>query len=603
MAWLLLPVLLLLCTTFHTTTAVSSSKSFPIHRAVQFNLDHEKHGSRVSTLELKALGNPGIQVPKPSTKKGKKPRRLQPLNRKCIVITMKEATQDLVEHLVDARRVGGLLIVIPNPKALDSNVEPQLLANWATLEQWILSRELKVPIFFTIASDDTASIVDFVQAKKSSSGSDNYLLKANLKPSKKIKSPSLQNIQGWLAGESKEVDSEHLPTIAIVGHYDSFGVIPSLAKDRGTSAVAVLELARMFAKTYKKQKGNYNMLFVLTAGKHMNFAGLRDWLEQLDVQLMDSIDFAICLDDLSLNEGNQLYLHYSKNPQDLTLKRIVSAIETAATKKKGGSGDIQIVKQRKKIQLTKPHLAWQHEQFAMKRIVGVTLSSRSEPSLFSKAHHHYSFSSAASASASNTRLAEAITLIGHALTDIIYPVRTVTEEVEVEVEDTEEEEKEEGKENDDDDTKKRRKKKKTKLKRIQKKVQAKRMTNKVDVTHVATWTAYMQDHARVAPFMSTANAMDLEKGMKIFVRDTSVQKFILEETDVQNFVFYDSIEGTMSAYIVKGIEFDLKMTLFIGVYLGAIWFYMLVLKHGWKRAKSKVMGGGASGSGSGKKYR
>ena len=140
-----------------------------------------------------------------------------------------------------------------------------------------------------------------------------------------------------------------------------------------------------------------------------------------------------------------------------------------------------------------------------------------------------------------------------------------------------------------------------KLKRIQKKVQAKRMTNKVDVTHVATWTAYMQDHARVAPFMSTANAMDLEKGMKIFVRDTSVQKFILEETDVQNFVFYDSIEGTMSAYIVKGIEFDLKMTLFIGVYLGAIWFYMLVLKHGWKRAKSKVMGGGASGSG--KKYR
>ena len=246
-------------------------------------------------------------------------------------------------------------------------------------------------------------------------------------------------------------------------------------------------------------------------------------------------------------------------------------------------------------------MAWQHEQFAMKRIVGVTLSSRSEPSLFSKAHHHYSFSSAASASASNTRLAETITLIGHALTDIIYPVRTVTEEVEVEVEDTEDTDEEEGKENDDDDTKKRRKKKKTKLKRIQKKVQAKRMTNKVDVTHVATWTAYMQDHARVAPFMSTANAMDLEKGMKIFVRDTSVQKFILEETDVQNFVFYDSIEGTMSAYIVKGIEFDLKMTLFIGVYLGAIWFYMLVLKHGWKRAKSKVMGGGASGSG--KKYR
>ena len=99
-------------------------------------------------------------------------------------------------------------------------------------------------------------------------------------------------------GETKGITSEHLPTIAVVGHYDSFGMVPGLATGGGDGAVVVLELARIFAKLYKKKKGNYHLLFLLTGGGHMNYAGTRNWLGQLDVQLMDSIDFVICLDDL-----------------------------------------------------------------------------------------------------------------------------------------------------------------------------------------------------------------------------------------------------------------------------------------------------------------
>ena len=141
-----------------------------------------------------------------------------------------------------------------------------------------------------------------------------------------MNAPSLQNVQGWIAGESKDVDSEHLPTIAVIGHYDSFGIAPGLAKGGGSQAVAVLELARLFSKAYKKEKGEYNLLFVLTAGGHMNYAGARDWLEMLDVSLMDSIDFVICLENLDA-ATNELHLHHSKNPNDKIMKRKSTAFE------------------------------------------------------------------------------------------------------------------------------------------------------------------------------------------------------------------------------------------------------------------------------------
>jgi len=207
-------------------------------------------------------------------------------------------------------------------------------------------------------------------------------------------------------GETKGITSEHLPTIAVVGHYDSFGMVPGLATGGGDGAVVVLELARMFAKLYKKKKGNYHLLFLLTGTGHMNYAGTRHWLEQLDIQLMDSIDFVICLDDLDYissgvadadadaDAGAQLYLHYSKNPTNSLMKSLLNsfaASSTSSTTSSTSSSTITLHQQRKKIQLQNPHLAWQHEQFALKRIVGVTLSSRSTPTtLFGRRSNHFS---------------------------------------------------------------------------------------------------------------------------------------------------------------------------------------------------------------------
>ena len=194
----LILVLLLLS---NLTPIAIASKSFRVHRAVQFDLDGSQFGSRVSTLELKARSNPGITIPKLS-KDGKKKRKLPPLNRQCVVVTMKEATKELIEHLVDARRVGGLLVIIPAEDAADAEEQDATtLKNWRALETWITSRELKVPIYFTVESEHTPHLVDLASSTGMQSGGADYLLKASVGPSKKISSSIVQNVQGWVGGE------------------------------------------------------------------------------------------------------------------------------------------------------------------------------------------------------------------------------------------------------------------------------------------------------------------------------------------------------------------------------------------------------------------
>ena len=48
------------------------------------------------------------------------------------------------------------------------------------------------------------------------------------------------------------------------------------ADDNGSGVVSVLELARLFSKLYassEKNAGRYNLLFLLTAGDSVNYAG------------------------------------------------------------------------------------------------------------------------------------------------------------------------------------------------------------------------------------------------------------------------------------------------------------------------------------------
>ncbi len=70
----------------------------------------------------------------------------------------------------------------------------------------------------------------------------------------------------------------------------------------------------------------YNLLFVLTAGGRLNYAGTRQWLDQLDQRLLASIQFALCLDSLVLSPDQRLYLHISRPPKDLKIRLLFDVI-------------------------------------------------------------------------------------------------------------------------------------------------------------------------------------------------------------------------------------------------------------------------------------
>jgi len=52
----------------------------------------------------------------------------------------------------------------------------------------------------------------------------------------------------------------------------------------GSGAVALLELARMFARLYGdfRTQGSANLLFLLTSAGRLNYAGDKQWLSTVD---------------------------------------------------------------------------------------------------------------------------------------------------------------------------------------------------------------------------------------------------------------------------------------------------------------------------------
>jgi hypothetical protein len=90
----------------------------------------------------------------------------------------------------------------------------------------------------------------------------------------------------------------------------------------GSGVVALLELARLFGKLYNnpKTQGRYNILFILTGAGNMNFAGTKNWLGNTDVRLLDTIEFALCLDGIGL--GQNLNMHVSRLPKEEGIQKL-----------------------------------------------------------------------------------------------------------------------------------------------------------------------------------------------------------------------------------------------------------------------------------------
>ena len=213
----------------------------------------------------------------------------------------------------------------------------------------------------------------------SSSG---YQLVVSAPTPQPLKDQSLVSMSGQLTG--LDTDNTAAPTIALVAHYDAGGAAPSLAAGgdgNGSGVSLLLELSRLFSMSYSSTRSHpqHNLLFLLSGGGRLNYAGTKRWLEEhLDMDttsdLLANVDFVLCLDSLG---KSPLKLHVSKPPKEGSPgDKFYKDLDQVS---KNLYDDVSVELVHKKINLADDKLAWEHERFSIRRLPAFTLSSQANP--------------------------------------------------------------------------------------------------------------------------------------------------------------------------------------------------------------------------------
>ncbi|KAJ0083646.1 hypothetical protein Patl1_30363 [Pistacia atlantica] len=297
------------------------------------------------------------------------------------------------EFISQKKTLGGLLFLLPEMFRIeiengdgggtrdDVNAKGLIKNLLEELERLLIHVKMPYPVYFAFENDEIEAVLDDVKkndatGQSATATTGGYKLVVPTSEPRKVASPTITNIQGWLQGLKADGDSNQLPTIAIVASYDTFGAAPALSvgsDSNGSGVVALLEIARLFSLLYSnpKTRGRYNILFGLTSGGPYNYNGTHKWLRSFDQRLRESIDYAICLNSIG-SWNNELYIHVSKPPENAYIKQIFEGFSNVAEEL-----DFKVGLKHKKINISNPRVAWEHEQFSRLRVTAATLSELS----------------------------------------------------------------------------------------------------------------------------------------------------------------------------------------------------------------------------------
>jgi hypothetical protein len=326
------------------------------------------------------------------------------LSRRAAVVpaALLAAKPSLLTTLVDERHAEGLLILLPNA-SLSAGATKINLTGWQEVERALVSRQWKIPIYFSFEDSETNRMATSFESASvlSSPFEDTFSLTVSGTETDKLPNATMYNFQAWLSGSAAELSS-NLPTIAVVAYYDAFAAAPALAKGgdgNGSGVVALLEILRLFHKLYSstRVRAKANLLFLLTSGGRFNFAGSRSWTDSAETEVLDKIDFVLCLD--SIGRAGP-HLHIYKPPKDPQVQAVYDTFTRTAS-------DLGLTLQtvHKKVNLSS--LSWEHEQFASQRLFSFTLSSLTAPAPAFLSSHSLDTESTLSAASleANIRLA------------------------------------------------------------------------------------------------------------------------------------------------------------------------------------------------------
>ncbi|KAH1008079.1 hypothetical protein HUJ04_005225 [Dendroctonus ponderosae] len=362
---IVLPIFILVS----STSPVSASHEFPAYRMQHFDLHGMAFGSRMASVNLEARSISTFSS-----------------SRHCVFARLMDLS---IETYRNIRGKAGALIV-ELPKSL-SNLTQDEKQHILMLEQkMIYEQETSIPVYFTKYNNvidnivtELSTNVDARNKKKSAAetlfssiAANGYQIVISAGTPTARTDTKIATIYGHLAGYRPD---GKVPTIAIVTHYDSFGVAPELshgADANGSGVIVMLELIRLLSGLYAdpKTRGKFNIIFVLAGGGKINFQGSKKWLEeQLDSSegsLIQEASFVLCLDTLAASDT--IFMHVSKPPKDgspasIFYKNLKSVGEDYPS--------VSIEGVHKKINLAEDILAWEHERYSIRRLTAFTLSS------------------------------------------------------------------------------------------------------------------------------------------------------------------------------------------------------------------------------------
>ncbi|KAM7496954.1 hypothetical protein LguiA_021368 [Lonicera macranthoides] len=506
-----------------------------VYRLIQYDIAGVPFGSRLASLNHHA----GSSLFAPGTD----------LSRTVVIIPVREMNLTLIrEYIGQKKPLGGILFLLPRMFSSDNKdsvgegdhtAVKELMKNiLVELERLLVHANIRYPVYFAYEDDNINAVLADVKrndatGQPATATTGGYKFVAMAPEPKKLASPSITNIQGWLPGLRADGDSNQLPTIAIVASYDTFGAAPALSvgsDSNGSGVVALLEIARLFSHLYSdpKTRGRYNLLFGLTSGGPYNYNGTHKWLRSFDQRLRESIDYAICLNSIG-SWDNDLYIHVSKPPENAYIKQIFEGFSKVAEEV-----GLNVGLKHKKINISNPRVAWEHEQFSRLRVTAATLSGlpvapellESTGGLFDNRQY-----------VSEAAITRSVKLVAESLGRHIYGQQG---------------------------------------KNIN--IFADNSSLSVNPYYIKSWLDLLSVTPRVAPFLSKNDPfiMALKKELEDHTVEVSMQHEVLDGM----FTFYDSTSASLHIYQVASVTFDLLLLLVLGSYLIILFSFLVITTRG-----------------------
>ncbi|KAH6793639.1 M28 Zn-peptidase nicastrin [Perilla frutescens var. hirtella] len=512
-----------------------------VYRLVQYDLAGVPFGSRLAALNHHAASS----LFSSSAAAG----AAADLSRTVLILPVRDLNLTFIrEYIEEKKPLGGLLLLLPqvfNPQNIDSKDEAGHDSSVGIIKELLLELErllvhgnIPYPVYFGFEDDHVNAVLadvkkNDVTGQLATATTGGYKLVVTTPEPKKIVSPTIANIQGWLPGLRADEDSNQLPTIAIVASYDTFGAAPALSvgsDSNGSGVVALLEIARLFSILYSNPKtgGRYNLLFALTSGGPYNYNGTQKWLRSLDQRLRETIDYAICLNSIG-SISDELWIHVSKPPDNVYIKQIFEGFSSVSEEL-----GLKIGLKHKKINISNPRVAWEHEQFSRLRVTAATLSELSVAPEFLESTGGLSDSRN---SVDEVSISRSVKLVAESLARHIYG--------------------QEGKNIN---------------------IFADDSSLSVNPSYIRSWLQFLSTTPRVAPFLSRNDPLitALKKELEDHTAEVRVQHEVLDGM----FTFYDSTSSRLHIYQVASVTFDLLLLLVLGSYLITLFSFLVITTRG-----------------------